>query len=209
PAAAGGRAADAPSTSVRTPTIPIAAPYARAREQRRDVRSPMPEQPAPIEADEEGDESGSVTEALVRESASKAEAEPRAQVRVRQVADAPTPAAPPSAAAPAAPAMTAESAPSGVSNALAAAPADVTSQAALIDLGNRLYAEKRMADAAAIYRDLIKRFPKHPDAAIWKARLEQATAIVNESRQPPTRTRGPAKAATAKPADQPAAAPAQ
>ena len=82
------------------------------------------------------------------------------------------PAAAPAASAPASPPAGASSA--GLARAKRESPE--SEQRALIELGDRLLSEQRMVEAAAVYRSLIARYPKHPDVPLWKQRLEKASS---------------------------------
>jgi hypothetical protein len=184
PPASLGKAVNAPQGAMRAPTsVPVAAPYARAREQRRDLRGGFPEATA---------EATAAKEMALPEAQGEATAEESDEEAVEAIAvgtgrnESPARGDVPAAAKGGVGGSVARPAAAPVARARAS-PADVTNQAALIDLGNRLYAEGRMADAAAVYRDLIKRFPGHPDTSIWKSRLDQATALVNETKKQPTK----------------------
>ncbi|HEY0707892.1 MAG TPA: zf-HC2 domain-containing protein [Polyangia bacterium] len=179
---AAGEAANLAEATVRAPTsVPVAAPYARGREQRRDPRG------------------GAFADEAPPPTAEPAEAEDDLEVEAgtNEMARAATPRANPTRPAARALARSEDFAKSEQAGAASGA-ADVTSQAALIDLGARLYAEGRLADAAPVYRDLNKRYPNHPDVEIWKARLEKASAVVKSAPEP-ANDRPAAKPAPAKP----------
>jgi TolA-binding protein len=59
-------------------------------------------------------------------------------------------------------------------NPRAAAPAAaraVDPAIALSDRAAKLLASRRFTEASAAYRDLLRRFPDHPSAPLWRARL--------------------------------------
>jgi hypothetical protein len=56
-----------------------------------------------------------------------------------------------------------------------AKPEPSPSLADLVRRADRLYTDGRWAEAAAAYRELLRRFPSHEDVAVWKRRLEAAT----------------------------------
>jgi hypothetical protein len=47
---------------------------------------------------------------------------------------------------------------------------------ALSDRAAKLLAARRFSEASAAYRDLLRRFPKHPSAPLWRARLAASDA---------------------------------
>jgi hypothetical protein len=124
--------------------------------------------------------------------ATGAAAPSRAAASKRAAAPAPAPAAAsasPRAPAPAAESEAAESAAAGRNESIVvpAAPsasagatrgrADSPEDArhALVTLGDRLIEQKNWAQAVVVYRSLIARYPRDPDLAAWKARLQLAT----------------------------------
>lgn len=64
---------------------------------------------------------------------------------------------------------------------------------------DRLYANHDWTAAVAAYRDLLKRFPGHRDAARWRERMNQSLVAAQKSRSPSEAKAG--KAAKAKSAD--------
>jgi hypothetical protein len=62
--------------------------------------------------------------------------------------------------------------------------------AALVERAEKLIAAQRWHDAAAIYQDLLRRHPQHPDAPAWRRKLAVAEAERARFAAPP-----PAKAA--------------
>ena len=77
------------------------------------------------------------------------------------------------AARPSAPPARSVTARAAAARASAARPSDEPAQ--LIKRAEALFAEKRYAEAARIYADLVRRFPEHPDLARWKKRRVAAS----------------------------------
>ena len=88
---------------------------------------------------------------------------------------------PPAASAPARVAKTskkAEAVASGASAASSGAPASAASEpvASLVDKAEKLMGARRWSEAAAAYRELLRRFPAHAQVLPWRKRLATAEA---------------------------------